>query len=278
MRILHLDTGRAMRGGQWQSLRLHRGLLACGHDSVLLGHAGDPLNLLKLPLLSRQFDIVHAHDARSHTLAALLSRAPLVVSRRVAFPIRNSAVSRWKYRQPVLFIAVSRYVANELRRAGLDERRIVSIHDGVPVPAEPARGDSILALDTTDPGKHLALAEAAARRAGILLKRSSDLEADMPHARALVYLSQSEGLGSGILLGMAHGLTVIASNIGGIPEAIEDGVNGILVPNDESAVAAAFSRIQPALGRAARETVKDRFTIDRMVRATVDAYSKVLAQ
>ena len=52
---------------------------------------------------------------------------------------------------------------------------------------------------------------------------------DLPHARAMIYLTQSEGLGSGILLAMAHGVTVIASNTGGIPEMIENGVNGILV-------------------------------------------------
>jgi glycosyltransferase involved in cell wall biosynthesis len=227
--------------------------------------------------MSRGFDIVHAHDARSHTLGALLSRAPLVVSRRVAFPIRNSAASRWKYRQPYLFLAVSHFVADELKRAGVSDERVVVVYDGVPMPPEPARGDSILVPDTDDPEKGRALAEAAAGRAGVRLRRSSNLEADMPGAKALVYLSRCEGLGSGILLGMAHGLTVIASNVGGIPELIEDGANGILVPNDEAAIANAFARIDPALGKAARETVKARFTVEHMVQHTLDAYSRVLA-
>jgi hypothetical protein len=284
MRILHLDTGREMRGGQWQVLRLHQGLLAQGHESCLLvregspllEHGGELLRPMRLPLMSRRFDVVHAHDARSHTLGALLSRAPLVVSRRVAFPVRNSAASRWKYRKPHLFLAVSHFVAGELKRAGVGEERIAIVYDGVPVPPEPARGDAILVPDTDDPGKGRALAEAAAGRVGLKLRRSSNLEADMLGAKALVYLSRCEGLGSGILLGMAHGLTVIASNVGGIPELIEDGVNGILVPNDEAAVANAFARLYPALGHAARETVKARFTVEHMVRATVDAYSQVL--
>jgi glycosyltransferase involved in cell wall biosynthesis len=285
VRILHLDTGREMRGGQWQVLRLHLGLLEQGHESCLMVRAGSPLlqhggallHAARLPQMSRRFDVVHAHDARSHTLGALLSRAPLVVSRRVAFPVHNSAASRWKYRKPQLFLAVSRFVAGELKHAGVDEARIGVVYDGVPVPPEPARGDAILVPDTGDPEKGRRLAEAAAGRAGLKLLRSSNLEADMPGAKALVYLSRSEGLGSGILLGMAYGLTVIASNVGGIPELIEDGVNGVLVPNDEAAVAGAFARIDPAIGHAARETVRARFTAGHMVRCTLDAYSRVLA-
>ena len=220
-----------MRGGQWQVLRLHRGLLEQGHDSCLLvrkgspllEHGGELLHPARLPQMSRRFDLVHAHDARSHTLGALLASAPLVVSRRVAFPVRSSAASRWKYRKPDLFLAVSYFVAGELKRAGVDEERIGIVYDGVPVPPEPARGDAILVPDTDDPEKGRSVAEAAAGRVGLTLRRSSNPEADMPGAKALVYLSRCEGLGSGILLGMAHGLTVIASNVGGIPELIEDG-------------------------------------------------------
>jgi glycosyltransferase involved in cell wall biosynthesis len=76
---------------------------------------------------------------------------------------------------------------------------------------------------------------------------------------------------------MAYGVTVIASNVGGIPELIQDGRNGILVDNEPSAIAAAFGRIDPALGEAARATVTERFTEERMVAATLMAYEKVLA-
>ena len=43
MRILHLDPGREMRGGQWQALRLIEGLAAEGVESTLLARAGSPL-------------------------------------------------------------------------------------------------------------------------------------------------------------------------------------------------------------------------------------------
>ena len=43
MRILHLDSGREMRGGQWQVLRLHQGLTEAGLDSLLLARSDSPL-------------------------------------------------------------------------------------------------------------------------------------------------------------------------------------------------------------------------------------------
>jgi hypothetical protein len=275
-----------MRGGQWQALRLHRGLIARGHESVLLAPEGSPLlaaaggevlRPLRLALLSRGFDVVHAHDARSHTLGALFARVPLVVSRRVAFPVGQSAVSRWKYRRASLFLAVSRHVVEQLLRGGVEERRIEVVYDGVPVPLEMAKGDAILAPRTLDPRKGMALAQEAARRAGVDIEMTADLEADLPRARALVYLTRSEGLGSGILLAMAHGVTVIASRAGGIPELIEDGVNGILVPNEPDAVVDALRRIDPGFGSAARATVIERFTEEHMVEATLTAYKRVLA-
>jgi hypothetical protein len=295
MRILHLDSGREMRGGQWQVLSLHRGLIDDGYDSVLLAPEGSPLleaardadlprdilRPLRLGLLSRQFSLVHAHDARSHTLAALFSRVPFVVSRRVAFPIRRSAASRWKYQRAGLFLAVSRHVAMQLREAGVVESRIEVVYDGVAVPPERAHGDAgddaILVPHTLDPQKGMSLAQEAARRAGVSIEITNNLGEDLPRARALVYLTRSEGLGSGILLAMAHGVTVIASDTGGIPELIRDGENGILVKNDPAQVANAFARIDPALGLAARATVIARFTEKHMIESTLAAYGKVLS-
>jgi glycosyltransferase involved in cell wall biosynthesis len=282
MRVLHLDSGREMRGGQWQVLRLHGGLIERGHDSFLLARDGSPLlaaaRARKLPCdvlkpmrvgASRGYDIVHAHDARSHTLGAVLARTRFVVSRRVAFPLKGSALSRWKYGRPDVFLAVSNYVAEQLLRAGVDRKKVVVVYDGVPVPEESARGSDILAPFTRDPQKGMGLAQEAVRG----LKVSENLERDLPNARALVYLTQSEGLGSGILLGMAYGVTVIASNVGGVPELITNGVNGLLVDNTAQSVASAIERIDPRMGAAARETVRERFTVEAMVENTLRAYA-----
>ncbi len=301
MRILHLDSGCEMRGGQWQALALHRGLVAAGHESLLLARAGGPLgeearreklpfqalSALRVARVSGDFDLVHAHDARSHTIAALAGRAPLIVSRRVAFPVRSSAASKWKYGRPRLFLAVSRFVAGELCKAGVDERRVDVIYDGVRLPEQAAWSDdedrarSVVTPFTLDPSKGMALAEEAAQLAGVPLVKSRDLPVDLRRARVLLYLTRSEGLGSGILLAMALGVTVIASNTGGIPELITSGRNGILVDNDAAAVQKALTEIltngDSSLGRAARETVRERFTEKHMVDATLAAYGKALA-
>src|SRR5258708_11179263 len=120
---LHIDTGREMRGGQWQVLHLLHGLTGLGHKATLLARPGSalldrartedldarPLRLRDLIRLAPSFDLIHAHDARSHSLASLL-RTPLIVSRRVAFPPRHSFLSRLKYSRPARYIAVSNYV------------------------------------------------------------------------------------------------------------------------------------------------------------------------
>lgn len=290
MRILHLDSGREMRGGQWQVLRLHQALGAAGHDSFLLAREGGlllamarerglpagPLRPLRLAASSRRFDVVHAHDSRSHTWGALFSRVPLLVSRRVAFPPRRSFGSRWKYGRARRFLAVSRFVAERLGDAGIGLSRISVVYDGVEPPAAPASGESVITPFTLDPAKGMALAEEAAKLAGVPLIRSKSLESDLRHARAMIYLTQSEGLGSAILLAMAHGVPVVATRTGGIPELIDDGVTGLLVQNEPQAVAEALRRVNPAMGLAAREIVLRRFTVAHMVEATMDCYRKAL--
>ncbi len=149
MRVLHVDAGREMRGGQWQALRLHQHLVGAGHDSLLVARQSSPLleltaerglpcevlRPLGLRSLARRFELMHAHDAHSHTLGAMLVQTPLVVSRRVAFSPGTSAASRLKYRRASRFLAVSRYVGGKLVEAGVDPDRIDVVYDGVEVPA-----------------------------------------------------------------------------------------------------------------------------------------------
>lgn len=298
-RILHIDTGREMRGGQWQALYLMRGLTRRRYAQTLMTRPESPLasmavevgvetipvSLRAVARVSASFDLVHAHDARAHTLAAIASRRSVVVSRRVAFPIQRGPASWWKYRQAARFLAVSEYVKKQLMKAGVPDTKISVVYDGVEEPEKRGQaggGELIVALQSEDPGKlNRRIAEAGAA-AGIAVQFSPDLAADLPRARLFIYLSESEGLGSAALLAMAHGVPVIASRVGGLSEAVKDGVTGFLVQNDVQGVATAIRRVldNPALlaqfGESARRRFKARFTLDQMIDGTVAAYREAL--
>ncbi len=274
-------------------LRLMEGLETAGTESTLLARregalfgaarkAGlnvQPLGWLKAAAEARRCDVVHAHDARSHTMAAVAGIAPLVVSRRVAFPVR----SKWKYRRARRYIAVSEFVKSILVEGGVETGKISVIPDGVPLLPLSTGNRIVTPDDGGDPMKGTPLALEAARQAGITISVSRSLETDLQTAAVLVYLSRSEGLGSGVLLAMSAGVAVIASNVGGLREIVRTGENGILVENNVSAVSQALRKLvndrelARRLGEAGRRTVQDRFTVARMVRETADVYGQVVS-
>ncbi|HKE29501.1 MAG TPA: glycosyltransferase family 4 protein [Bryobacteraceae bacterium] len=290
MRVLHLDAGREMRGGQWQVLRLIEGLAAHGVESTLLARAAGPLfesargrGMRVEPmgfvrtLLTRGYDVVHAHDARGHTIAALAGAAPLVVSRRVAFDIR----SPWKYKRARRFIAVSHFVKSVLERGAVPGEKIGVVYDGVPL-LKPSSGSAVIAPASADPLKATPLTLDAARLASVELKLSTALERDLGDAGVFVYITESEGLGSGALLAMAAGVPVIASKVGGLPEIVVHRETGLLVDNDAAAIAEAIRELRAGpdlarrLGEAGRKRVQENFTVDHMVRRTMEVYRQVL--
>ena len=301
MRILHLDSGREMRGGQWQVLRLMEGLDREGVTCTLLSPRGSPLSdkaraahldvhplgLMALYRLARGLDLIHAHDARTHTVAAalapVLNNVPLVVSRRVAFPIRSA----WKYRRASRYAAVSQFVKGVMVSGGVPEEKISVVYDGVPPGEASARaeepGDTVVAPATGDPRKGTALALEATRRAGVDLLLSRDLEADLQGAGLFLYLTHAEGLGSAILMAMAAGVPVIASNVGGIPEIVRHRENGWLTENEPERLAAAIRELlsdRPlarTLAAQGRQTVAQNFSLDQMVHNTMLLYRQVLA-
>ena len=133
-----------------------------------------------------------------------------------------------------------------------------------------------------DPRKESALTREAARQAGVTLIESHDLKEDLARARALVYLSDMEGLGSAALLAMGAGIPVIASRVGGLPEIVHDHLTGLLVSNDAESVSAAITRLRDdevlaqRLGTRAREMVKDGFTLAHMALRSIGEYKKAL--
>ncbi len=293
MRVLHVDTGREMRGGQWQALYLSEGLAARGYDSLLLARGAlletakargarvEPLAGTGL-LSARRWpgaDLIHVHDARAHTLAAAGARRPFVVSRRVAFPPRTGPLSRWKYGRAEHFIAVSQCVRTALETAGIAPERISVVYDGVPL-RPPARGGAhIVAPATEDPRKGSDLLRQAAALGGFEVHFSTSLAADLEDAAVFVYITREEGLGSGVLLAMAAGVPVAASRVGGLPEILTDGETGILTGNEPAAIAAGVRRAagDRAMGERGRQQIAGRFSVEAMIRGTLAVYDRILA-
>lgn len=296
MRILHVDAGRDLRGGQWQVLFLLEGLRARGFELRLLarrhsalfreaaarGFEVAPLTPLSLRRAAAWANLIHAHDARSHTLAAVLTTAALVVSRRVAFPVQRNLLSSWKYRRADRLVCISKAVQQSLLDAGIDAARTTIVYDGVPeLPLSSHDGD-IVAPAFADPAKESKLVSKAASLAGVPVRFSRDLTTDLASARLLVYLSRQEGLGSAALLAQSAGVPVLATRVGGLPEAVEDGVTGVLTANDPQQVAgrlrelAAGRELCRRMGLAGAERVRRLFTLDRMVEATAGIYREVV--
>lgn len=116
-----------------------------------------------------------------------------------------------------------------------------------------------------------------------LLGRREDAAALLPDLDALVLPSHREGTPMVLLEAMAAGVPPIATAVGGVPDVVTDGVNGILVPpHDAAAVAVAVGRVagDPSLGRrlgaAAAETVRARFSAPEMARGYARAYRSAM--
>jgi glycosyltransferase involved in cell wall biosynthesis len=113
----------------------------------------------------------------------------------------------------------------------------------------------------------------------IFTGRRDDVPAVTAALDVAVLPSYREALGLTILEAMALSRPVVASNVGGIPEMVEDGITGLLVPpHDAEALAAAIVRLlrdhplADMLGRAGHDLVHDRFCIQLMVGAVEQIY------
>lgn len=102
---------------------------------------------------------------------------------------------------------------------------------------------------------------------------------------ALMMPSRHEGLPYALLEAMAEGLPVVASAVGGIAEAIEDGRNGLLVPPGQpDALADALLRLardaalRHQLGQAAVATARERFSAEAMTVAYERLYDAVIVR
>lgn len=120
----------------------------------------------------------------------------------------------------------------------------------------------------------------------LFLGRRKDVPGLLASCDLSVLASHAEGFPNAVLESMAAGLPVIATSVGGVPEVIEDGVNGILVPARAPAMLAEaihglLSRpsLASAIGAAGQECVRSNYSFEQSLselrRLYLTASSKV---
>jgi glycosyltransferase involved in cell wall biosynthesis len=281
-------------------------------------------------------DLIHAQTSHAHSLALHAARnlqIPLVVSRRVDFPVAINFFSRRKYLHPAVhYIAISHAIKRVLINGGVAEEKIHVVHSGIDPNRYPHRGQTrdeelarhwgaaaevpliVNAAALTDHKDQATLLRAAAIlksdgiRFRLIIAGSGELETELnalrnelslqeevhfpgyvnldtlyPAADLFVISSHLEGLCTSILDAMAVGIPVVATRTGGIPEIVQHEQNGLLAPpRDPAALAAQMKTLLESPNRAlqyqaaARHTVAQHFTNQKMADGVISAYGKIL--
>ena len=104
----------------------------------------------------------------------------------------------------------------------------------------------------------------------------------LSRASVFVLPSYNEGLPVALLEAMAHGVAVVTTPVGGIPEVVTDSKTGLLVaPGDVATIAGAICRLlenpslRTTLGRNGRALIESEFSVERAVARIVAVYDSL---
>ena len=162
---LLVDLETEWRGGQNQALLMLKGLHERGHAAELVASHGSALGqrsavcgvpvhyvsagLARWPaarkirelLRSGRYELVQANEAHAVTAAWLAlrqqrpgDRRPLVISRRVGYPIVKSPLARMRYQSAAKIVANSRWVAECAVASGVPREKLTVVHEGTEIP------------------------------------------------------------------------------------------------------------------------------------------------
>jgi len=196
------------------------------------------------------------NDGRIHKELGLPPEAPLV-----------TVVSRLSRNKEFEFKGIGHFLDAAARvSAGFDDARFLVVGDGISRPEFERQAE------------RLGLAQRV-----IFTGFRLDVPEILAASTIAVVPSLSEGLSNSLLEFMAAGLPVVATRVGGNPEAVGDDACGIVVPpGDDAFLASAIGRLlrdrelRLRLGRAGRERVERLFSFRRMVADTEALYRRLL--
>ena len=247
-------------------------------------------------------DLVHAHWLPS-ALPALAARKPFVLQlwgTDAELARRARVAVRPLVRRARIVLCASDSLAETARELGAREVRIVP--SGVNLPedvAEPDEPAHVLYVGRLSEEKGIGqLLEATAGLPRVIVGDGplrdgipeavgfvppSELGAYYERAAVVACPSRREGYGVAAREAMAYGRPVVASAVGGLLDAVEDGVTGVLVPpGDVRALREAVERLladpdeRRRLGVAARQRARESFSFDVSTATLVAAYRETL--
>ena len=160
-KILHVSTPKSWRGGEQQIAYLYEELAQIGIEQYILCAKGgelakrgkakkwniiesrkraaiDPFFSFSIKRISRlkNIDIIHVHDSHAHTFAMISSsiwrnNIPIVVSRRVDFPISNSSIKKYNHKNIKRILCVSDAIKAITATKIVDQSILKTIYSGI---------------------------------------------------------------------------------------------------------------------------------------------------
>ncbi len=163
MRVLHISSPKTWRGGEQQLMYLVEELNKVGvwqmvmcpfnssvhkyclknhinHVTYFKGFSANPMVAFRVSHICKRekLDLIHVHDSHAHNFAVLSSvlsnnTLPIVVSRRVDFPIQGGPMSMFKYNHPRIskILCVSSAIRDVMLPSIDDQSKLEVVYSGV---------------------------------------------------------------------------------------------------------------------------------------------------